>query len=69
MLFCTPRGVQSKQRCRKKNRRIIYARHPTMEIQASLPWLALTMTSGIAARLLARLLRESGSPDAYSTPR
>jgi DNA processing protein len=34
-----------------------------MELQASLPWLALTMTPGIAARLSARLLREFGSPD------
>jgi hypothetical protein len=30
-----------------------------MEIRAFLPWLALTMTPGIAARLL----REFGSPD------
>ena len=34
-----------------------------MEPEASLPWLALTMTPGIAARLSARLLREFGSPD------
>lgn len=34
-----------------------------MEIQAFLPWLAMTMTPGIAARLSARLLREFGSPD------
>ena len=34
-----------------------------MEPGASLPWLALTMTPGIAARLSARLLREFGSPD------
>ena len=34
-----------------------------MELQASLSWLALTMTPGIAARLSARLLREFGSPD------
>ncbi|HEY1468379.1 MAG TPA: DNA-processing protein DprA [Candidatus Acidoferrum sp.] len=34
-----------------------------MELQASLPWLALTMTPGIASRLSARLLREFGSPD------
>jgi DNA processing protein len=34
-----------------------------MELQASLPWLALTLTPGIAARLSARLLREFGSPD------
>jgi DNA processing protein len=35
-----------------------------MEPEASLPWLAMTMTPGIAARLAARLLREFGSPDA-----
>jgi DNA processing protein len=34
-----------------------------VELQASLPWLALTMTAGIAARLSARLLRDFGSPD------
>jgi DNA processing protein len=34
-----------------------------MELQASLPWLALTMTPGVAARLSARLLRQFGSPD------
>ncbi len=34
-----------------------------MELDASLPWLALTLTPGIAARLSARLLREFGSPD------
>jgi DNA processing protein len=34
-----------------------------MELDASLPWLALTMTQGIAARLSARLLDEFGSPD------
>ncbi len=34
-----------------------------MELQASLPWIALTMTPGIAARLSARLLRQCGSPD------
>jgi DNA processing protein len=34
-----------------------------MELDASLPWLALTMTRGIAARLSARLLEEFGSPD------
>lgn len=34
-----------------------------MELEASLPWLALTLTPGIAARLSARLLREFGSPD------
>lgn len=35
-----------------------------MEPEASLSWLAMTMTPGIAARLSARLLREFGSPDA-----
>jgi len=35
-----------------------------MEPEASLPWLALTMTPGIAARLSARLLREFGTPEA-----
>jgi len=34
-----------------------------MEPEASLSWLALTMTPGIAARLSARLLREFGSPE------
>jgi predicted Rossmann fold nucleotide-binding protein DprA/Smf involved in DNA uptake len=34
-----------------------------MEPEASLSWLALTMTPGIAARLSARLLNEFGSPD------
>jgi DNA processing protein len=34
-----------------------------LELDASLPWLALTMTQGIAARLSARLLEEFGSPD------
>jgi len=34
-----------------------------MELEASLPWLALTMTPGIAARLSARLLRQFGSPE------
>ena len=34
-----------------------------MEPEASLPWLALTMTPGIAARLSARLLKEFGSPE------
>jgi DNA processing protein len=34
-----------------------------MEPEASLPWLALTMTPGIAARLSARLLREYGTPE------
>jgi len=35
-----------------------------VELEASLPWLALTLTPGIAARLSARLLREYGSPEA-----
>jgi DNA processing protein len=34
-----------------------------VEHQAALPWLAMTMTPGIAARLSARLLREFGSPE------
>jgi DNA processing protein len=34
-----------------------------MEPEASLSWLALTLTPGIAARLSARLLREFGSPE------
>ncbi len=34
-----------------------------MELDASLSWLALTLTPGIAARLAARLLREYGSPE------
>ena len=34
-----------------------------MELEACLSWLAMTMTSGIAARLSARLLREFGSPE------
>ncbi len=34
-----------------------------MELEASLSWLALTMTPGIAARLSARLLREFGSAE------
>jgi len=34
-----------------------------MQPEASLSWLALTMTPGIAARLSARLLREFGAPD------
>ena len=34
-----------------------------MEPEASLSWLALTMTPGIAARLTSRLLREFGTPD------
>lgn len=35
-----------------------------MEPEASLSWLALTLTPGIAARLTARLLREFGTPEA-----
>src|ERR1700722_17793998 len=35
-----------------------------MDLEASLSWLAMTMTPGIAARLSARLLREFGSPEA-----
>ncbi len=35
-----------------------------MELDASLSWLALPMTPGIAARLSARLLREFGSAEA-----
>ncbi|HEY2457717.1 MAG TPA: DNA-processing protein DprA [Candidatus Acidoferrum sp.] len=35
-----------------------------MELEASLSWLAMTMTPGIAARLSARLLKEFGSPEA-----
>ncbi|HXY01248.1 MAG TPA: DNA-processing protein DprA [Candidatus Limnocylindrales bacterium] len=34
-----------------------------MQPEASLSWLALTMTPGLAARLSARLLREFGAPD------
>ena len=34
-----------------------------MEPEASLSWLALTLTPGIAARLSARLLKEFGSPE------
>ncbi len=34
-----------------------------MELDASLSWLALTLTPGIAARLSARLVREYGSPE------
>ena len=34
-----------------------------MELDASLSWLALTLTPGLAARLCARLLREFGSPE------
>ena len=35
-----------------------------MELEASLSWLALTLTPGVAARFSARLLREYGSPEA-----
>ena len=35
-----------------------------MELDASLSWLALTLTPGLAARLSGRLLRQFGSPDA-----
>src|SRR6266852_1507481 len=35
-----------------------------MELDASLFWLALALTPGLASRLSARLLREFGSPDA-----
>jgi DNA processing protein len=35
-----------------------------MQLDASLPWLALALTPGVAARLSARLLRQFGSPDA-----
>jgi hypothetical protein len=34
-----------------------------MEPEASLSWLAMTMTPGIAARLSARLLKEFGSSE------
>jgi hypothetical protein len=34
-----------------------------MELEASLAWLAMTMTPGIAAWLSARLLREFGWPE------
>src|SRR2546421_1178621 len=34
-----------------------------MELDASLPWLALSLTPGLASRLSARLLREFGSPE------
>jgi len=34
-----------------------------MELEASLSWLAMIMTPGIAARLSARLLRAFGSPE------
>src|SRR5712692_2376478 len=34
-----------------------------MELDASLSWLALALTPGLASRLYARLLREFGSPE------
>src|SRR5467141_70100 len=34
-----------------------------MELDASLTWLALALTPGLASRLSARLLREFGSPE------
>src|SRR6202051_1564856 len=34
-----------------------------MELDASLSWLALALTPGLACRLCARLLRKMGSPD------
>ena len=34
-----------------------------MQLDASLPWLALTLTPGLASRLCARLLKEFGSPE------
>lgn len=34
-----------------------------MEMEQSLPWLALALTPGLASRLSARLLKEFGSPD------
>ena len=34
-----------------------------MNLDASLPWLALRLTSGVGARLTGKLLREFGSPD------
>jgi DNA processing protein len=34
-----------------------------MELDTSLPWLALALTPGLASRLSARLLREFGSPE------
>jgi hypothetical protein len=42
-----------------------------MELEASLSWLAITMTPGIAARSSARLWREFGSPEGVfrATPR
>lgn len=40
-----------------------------VELDTSLPWLALTLTPGIAARLSARLLRRFGSPNAVFAAR
>ena len=34
-----------------------------MQLDASLSWLALALTPGVAARLSARLLRQFGSPE------
>jgi DNA processing protein len=34
-----------------------------MQLDASLPWLALTLTPGLASRLCARLLKQFGSPE------
>ena len=34
-----------------------------MDLDASLPWLALRLTPGIGARLMAKLLRQLGSPE------
>lgn len=40
-----------------------------MQLENALPWLALCLTRGIAARLSARLLRQFGSPEAvFSAP-
>ena len=35
-----------------------------MQLDSALPWLALCLTRGIAARLSARLLKQFGSPEA-----
>jgi DNA processing protein len=35
-----------------------------VQLENAIPWLALTLTKGLAARLSARLLRKFGSPDA-----
>jgi len=34
-----------------------------VQLETALPWLALSLTKGIAARLSARLLRQFGSPE------